>query len=183
VVLFAGQLLERKGILPLLDVWSAMSVEERGGCELWIAGTGPLASEVQRHIATARLGSVRVLGAVSPAGLAAVFARTSLLVMPSLVEVWGMVVNEAMAGGIPVLVSEHCGAAELVLDGVNGALFDPRDVNVFRARLVEWIARSKAIDPEAIRLHLARWSIEGCEHGVFSGIKQVLGMERSALRS
>jgi glycosyltransferase involved in cell wall biosynthesis len=43
-------------------------------------------------------------------------------------ETWGLVVNEAMASGLPVLVSDQCGcAAELVEDGVNGFVFDPEN--------------------------------------------------------
>jgi glycosyltransferase involved in cell wall biosynthesis len=91
-----------------------------------------------------------------------------------------MVVNEAMAGGIPVLVSRHCGAAELVLNGVNGAMFDPENPSEFRACMAEWILRSEAVSRSAIQLHVAGWSIEACEKAIFSGISNVLGANANA---
>src|SRR5262249_59830905 len=54
-------------------------------------------------------------------GLASAFVHTSTT------EQWGLVVNEAMAAGLPVLVSERCGCGpDLVREGVNGFTFDPR---------------------------------------------------------
>ncbi|WP_235852332.1 glycosyltransferase [Helicobacter mehlei] len=47
--------------------------------------------------------------------------------MPSLSEPWGLVVEEALAVGLPVFVSSACGAQVLVQEGVNGFIFDPKD--------------------------------------------------------
>jgi glycosyltransferase involved in cell wall biosynthesis len=53
-------------------------------------------------------------------------ALADVLVLPSLSEPWGLVVNEAMACGMPVVVSNRCGCAiDLVKDGQNGYVFDP----------------------------------------------------------
>jgi glycosyltransferase involved in cell wall biosynthesis len=174
VVLFAGQLLERKGILELLDVWASLTPQQRNEAELWIAGNGPLESELRRRVSASRLSSVQVLGAVRPEELPKVYARACLLVLPSLIDIWGLVVNEAMSGGVPALVSRHAGAAELVLNGVNGALFDPKNPLEFSARLVEWIERSPRVDRAAIRLHLQQWSVEACEDAMISGIRRVI---------
>jgi 1,2-diacylglycerol 3-alpha-glucosyltransferase len=53
----------------------------------------------------------------------------SAFIQASTTEQWGLVVNEAMASGLPVLVSERCGCApDLVKNGVNGYTFDPYDI-------------------------------------------------------
>ncbi|MFY0104327.1 glycosyltransferase, partial [Acinetobacter baumannii] len=60
------------------------------------------------------------------------------LILPSLREPWGLVVNEALAFGCPVVVSDLCGCVpELVLPRVSGVVFDPHDVPGLAARLVE----------------------------------------------
>ncbi|HPS74616.1 MAG TPA: glycosyltransferase family 4 protein [Bacteroidales bacterium] len=57
------------------------------------------------------------------------FRKAKALILPSLAETWGLVVNEAMAAGLPVLVSRQCGCAEtLVHEGENGWTFDPLDL-------------------------------------------------------
>lgn len=63
--------------------------------------------------------------------LPAYYGLASAFILPSSVEQWGLVVNEAMASGLPVLVSNRCGCApDLVDEGINGFTFDPYDVEV-----------------------------------------------------
>jgi len=65
-------------------------------------------------------------------GLAGAFVHASTT------EQWGLVVNEAMAAGLPVVVSKRCGCApDLVVPGSNGLLFDPDDVNSIASAMVE----------------------------------------------
>ena len=75
----------------------------------------------------------------------------------STTEQWGLVVNEAMAAGLPVLVSERCGcASDLVAHGINGLLFDPYDVESFIAFLetLDGVAIDRT--PAVIRVYRAR---------------------------
>jgi glycosyltransferase involved in cell wall biosynthesis len=66
--------------------------------------------------------------AVRPDALAAVYAASDLLVFPSLADPWGLVVNEAMACGLPVLCSQLAGCADdLIAPGETGWLCDPTD--------------------------------------------------------
>ncbi len=58
------------------------------------------------------------------------FAVSDVLILPSISEPWGLVVNEAMAAGLPVLVSRKCGCyPDIVKDNENGFSFDPFDKN------------------------------------------------------
>jgi 1,2-diacylglycerol 3-alpha-glucosyltransferase len=75
--------------------------------------------------------------------LPAWYARAGAFVHASTSEQWGLVVNEAMAAGLPVIVSERCGCVpELVQEGVNGFAFDPSDQNALAACLLKMAALS-----------------------------------------
>jgi len=66
------------------------------------------------------------------------YALADMLVLPSREEVWGLVVNEAMACGTPILCSSNAGCSrDLVKDSVNGFVFQPGDVNTLAQRIEE----------------------------------------------
>ena len=84
------------------------------------------------------------------------YAHAGCFVLPSTREPWGLVVNEAMAAGLPVLVSDRCGCApDLVDQGRNGFCFDPLDVNV----LTDLLHRMERM-PETQRMAMGRASEE-----------------------
>jgi glycosyltransferase involved in cell wall biosynthesis len=101
--------------------------------EIWklvLLGDGPLKSDLCRLISDLGLqDSVRLPGFKQYDELPAYFGLAGAFVHASTTEQWGLVVNEAMASGLPVLVSSRCGcAADLVQEGVNGFQFDPFDI-------------------------------------------------------
>jgi glycosyltransferase involved in cell wall biosynthesis len=72
--------------------------------------------------------NIHFVGPCAPEKVSGFYRKASALILPSLVEPWGLVVNEAMQSGLPVLVSTHCGCApDLVREGENGLTFDPTD--------------------------------------------------------
>ena len=76
--------------------------------------------------------------------LRAFYAGAGAFVHPALEEPWGLVINEAMASGLPVLSSRNVGAAEeLVVEGKTGFLFDPRDVNSIAESLFKMFSMSE----------------------------------------
>jgi glycosyltransferase involved in cell wall biosynthesis len=76
--------------------------------------------------------------------LRAFYAGAGAFVHPALEEPWGLVINEAMASGLPVLSSQNVGAAEeLVVEGKTGFLFDPRDVNSIAESLFKMFSMSE----------------------------------------
>jgi glycosyltransferase involved in cell wall biosynthesis len=106
---------------------------QEAGSAAWglvLAGDGPEREKVAEAMSMLNLdGSVRLAGFVQYDGLPACYARAGAIILPSVSETWGLVVNEAMAAGLPVLVSNRCGCAtDLVQEGVNGFTFDPFNV-------------------------------------------------------
>lgn len=114
VGLYVGRLAKVKGVDQLLSGLAGMQEHERP--EIVIAGDGPERSAWQR-LAARRSLPVRFLGARQNAELPPLYAAADFFVLPSRDEPWGIVVSEAMAAGLPVVLSSQVGAAYDLLDG------------------------------------------------------------------
>lgn len=124
--LFVGRLAPEKNVIDLLDAW--LAYRARGGeWSLVIAGDGPDGPALKKRLEESIYKDrVCFLGHRSARELLPVYAFATTFVLPSKREPWGLVVNEAMAANLPVIVSKHCGCAEdLVHPGQNGFVFDP----------------------------------------------------------
>ncbi len=124
--LYVGRLAPEKNVAGLLRSWLAYRCE--GGTRpLVLAGDGPEAGSLRKLAASSPFGQeVLFTGQKSAQALIPLFSFAACFVLPSTREPWGLVVNEAMAAGLPVIVSDRCGCAEdLVISGQNGFIFDP----------------------------------------------------------
>ena len=142
-LLYVGQLIERKGILPFVENLRTFCTENpEVAVELSIAGTGPLEQRL-KTLALGGQGTLRFLGAVPYSELPAIYASADIFVFPTLADEWGAVVNEAMAAGLPVLGSIYSQAVEeLVKDGVTGWVFRPDHPDEGISRLMEALTAS-----------------------------------------
>ena len=114
--LFVGRIWEEKGILELLQSLA-------GRYPLTVVGDGPRRQELAQ-----RYPQVVFKGWLSPDAVAHEMRQARAVVMPSLhLEAFGLVVAEALALGVPVVVSDRAGAASLVEQGVNGFVVDMAD--------------------------------------------------------
>ena len=105
------------------------------------------------------------------------YGLANAFIHASTTEQWGLVVNEAMAAGLPVLISERCGCApDLVAPGFNGFLFDPEDVNSITDAMIEIADESH--DPRAMGRNsqeiVARWSLARFAEGLNGAVKAAL---------
>jgi len=126
VFLFAGAPIVRKGFDLLLEAF-ALVVAAEPSASLRVVGP--------RGAGAARDGMTFV-GPVGQTELAAEMSRADCLVLPSRNDSYGMVVAEALAAGLPVVVSDMVGAAELIEPGVNGWVVPAGDVQALEARLL-----------------------------------------------
>jgi glycosyltransferase involved in cell wall biosynthesis len=145
--LFAGRLLEVKGAH---DLAAAVRAAGSGSPEVVVAGDGPLEDDL------ATVEKVHLVGFQQRQELIELLALADATVVPSRSESWGVVVNEALACGCPVIVSDAVGAADdLVRDGVNGTIFPAGDVDALAAALC---APPPPGDPR--RGRIARWDYD-----------------------
>ncbi len=124
--LFVGRLSPEKNVQGLLQAWTTYRTNG-GTWSLVLAGDGPERAATELLARNSGFGSdITITGLKSSEELLPYFASASCFVLPSTREPWGLVVNEAMASGLPVLVSDRCGCArDLVVSGRNGFVFDP----------------------------------------------------------
>ncbi len=124
--LYVGRLAPEKNIDGLIG--SYLEYRRAGGSwSLVLVGDGPEAKRLRALAGASPFGGdIYFEGLKTSKDLPAYYAFATCFVLPSKREPWGLVVNEAMAAGLPVLVSRLCGCAEdLVAHGENGYVFDP----------------------------------------------------------
>jgi 1,2-diacylglycerol 3-alpha-glucosyltransferase len=125
--LYVGRLAPEKNLERLITAFAAY--RKRGGSwRLVLVGDGPSRARLEALACSLDVDdAVTFAGHRSTEGLLPFYAFASAFVLPSVREPWGLVVNEAMASGLPVLVSRMCGAADdLVREGENGFTFEPQ---------------------------------------------------------
>lgn len=173
-MLFVGSLIALKGLNYLLDAWQQLPPTIRASVSLVLVGRGDQEVRLKEQAAQLGLENVVFTGAKQADELRVFYAMSDLFVFPSLMDTWGLVVNEAMAQGTPVLCSRYAGAAEMIVPEMNGALFDPTDVQQFGVLLREWIDRAPSTDSQAIREHSAQWNSDATAQAIEQALRTAL---------
>jgi glycosyltransferase involved in cell wall biosynthesis len=160
----SARLVEKKNLLRLLEAFALYRREHgEGAWELVLAGDGPLRDAITRRAAALSVWPhVYFLGHCNYADLPDAYSRAGAFILPSTVDEWGLVVNEAMAAGLPVLVSNGAGChRDLVENGVNGFVFDPMDVGQLSKLMGVMAASTRRKEMgEASRRVIARWDLD-----------------------
>jgi glycosyltransferase involved in cell wall biosynthesis len=135
--LFIGRLAQEKGLHDLLDAFRRVQ-DRMPEARLDIVGSGLLGDELKQRARDLGLEStVAFLGTKSPEDIGLLLLNSDAMVLPSHTEPWGLVVNEALSYGCPVVVSNICGCVpELVHDGLTGYVFPVGDVRALCAAML-----------------------------------------------
>jgi len=128
-VIFVGRVGPRKGVHYLLDAWKKAKLKD---AELCLVGINEFSHDYLKDSPT----NVKIVGSVPHSELSNYYAKSDLLVLPSLVEGFGMVLLEAMACGLPVLASENTAAPDIVDNGIDGFIVPIRDPESLQEKLV-----------------------------------------------
>jgi glycosyltransferase involved in cell wall biosynthesis len=124
--LFVGELIPRKGLRQLLQACAILQQRQVCDYRAIFIGDGEERAELEKLVETTHLSEVVTwLGWLPYQQLGSYFQSADALIFPTLEDVWGMVLPEAMVFGLPVLCSKWAGSAELIVPGKNGDLFDP----------------------------------------------------------
>ena len=143
---------------------------------LILVGDGPQRQELTALCAELDANDVYFAGGKSWREVPEFYALADVFVLPSKSEPWGLVVNEAMVCGLPVLVSNHCGSAyDLVQEGRNGFTFDPFNEQELLEKLSYFVTNSKQLATMGTRSReiITKFSPRNAALQMFKGISMI----------
>jgi glycosyltransferase involved in cell wall biosynthesis len=159
VILFASKMVEWKRPTDLVRAFS-MIAESAPTAWLLLVGSGPDEPRVRELASYVPEGRVRFMGFLNQSEMPSCFAASDVFVLPTSGDPWGLVVNEAMAAGLPVIVSDQAGAApDLVGESGAGVVYECGNLEALTAalrRLLESATHREAMSERAIT-HISKW--------------------------
>jgi glycosyltransferase involved in cell wall biosynthesis len=172
-ILFVGKLHPRKN--PM-DVLRAAEIVRRNGIavEVVYAGSGELADSLDAFAKSVGLVA-HFHGFVNQTVLPGIYAAADVIVLPSSgAETWGLVINEAMACGVPAVVSDAVGCGpDLVESGITGAIFPLGDVAAL-ARAIETVLRLDGASTRTrVESKIERYSPAVAAAGILDGVERL----------
>lgn len=143
VILYLGQVIERKGIRNLIEAFAKIKNGDRD-VSLLIVGSGEQLPELKDLVKRREIHDVFFHPAVKNSETPRFYALADVFVLPSKEEVWGLVLNEAMASRLPVITTSKVGAApDLIEDGKNGFVVEPENPAHLSKAINDALRRSK----------------------------------------
>jgi glycosyltransferase involved in cell wall biosynthesis len=167
--LFVGRLVREKGVFDLIAAYGKLAQELRTAVGLVLVGEGTARAELIRQASLIEPGQVQCTGFLQREQLASYYALADVLVFPSHTDPWGLVVNEAMACGLPVISSDAAGCtADLVEDNGNGRVVRRGDIAQLASAMEELgrdaVLRARMGNHSQERI--LRYSPEACADGI-----------------
>ena len=146
---FIGSLINRKSIIELIEVFNSIADDY----ELNIIGTGPLNNQITSLIANNN--KIHLLGKLMPLQVRDVLKQSDTLILPSKLEGWGCVINEALMSGCRVIVSNVVGARALIdKEETRGQIFKSCNWQDLKRCIIKEINRKNSDDKQ----HIAAWA-------------------------
>lgn len=138
--LIVARMVPKKNLTTAMRAFAALGDTPR---QLRICGDGPLRGDLEELAGELGIADRTImLGSVSQEVVAREMAAALCLLLPSVEEQWGLVINEALAFGLPLIASENVGAKDLLIGNfINGFLLDPKDVE-------GWTQAMRALDSD-----------------------------------
>lgn len=147
-----------------------------------LVGDGPEQENLKKHVVASGVEGIQFPGVVVGDDLCDLYGLANALVLPSLGETWGLVVNEAMASRLPVLVSNECGCCQtLVREGENGWSFSPNDVESLMNLMMDFSSMSDSRRLDMGRCSagiVSKWGLDRFVQGAMEAIEAVSGVRR-----
>jgi glycosyltransferase involved in cell wall biosynthesis len=174
---YVGRLSPEKGLDALIAAFAGFRLASPQA-RLVIIGGGPLRQSLEQQALDLGLGdAVDFAGSMGQEALAEQYLKATCLVLPSRSEPWGLVVNEALHYGCPVVVSDHCGCVpELVIDGITGYRFEtgnPDDLRVKLKKVVDELGDVKVTAERCLDL-ISHYRPDAAAQQMLEGCKKVL---------
>ena len=178
VFMFAGKFIENKRPLDFVRAIARLA-SQTDTVQGLMVGDGPLRVHIEEVVRDFQL-PIRFTGFLNQSAISSAYAAADVLVMPSEGETWGLVVNEAMACGLPCIVSDTVGCApDLIGKDETGIVYPLGDVNSLSAAM-----GSVKADPanlramgERARDRVEKYSVKAAVSGVLGCLEAITGTE------
>jgi len=130
--IFVGMLIPLKGIENLLIAWNNLPYEVKEKIALIIVGEGSQQKQLSDYVKRNNIPNIIITGKVSYEEMNLYYRTADIFILPTLKDLFSLVVLEAMSCGLPILTSVYNGAKELVEEGGNGYLFDSANIEAIQ---------------------------------------------------
>ncbi len=128
--LYVGRMLDIKNVQNLIEAYARYRKDAKNPQPLYLVGDGPLKDDFEQKVKSQNIKGIVFTGNLQVDQVKEYYKQCRFFILPSFSEPWGLVINEAMASGLPVAASVNCGAThDLVHPEKNGFVFAPNNVN------------------------------------------------------
>lgn len=177
-VLFVGKFIDIKRPVDVLQ--AALNLKQKQQpISIIFAGDGPLRSNLEIFAKTHHL-DLHILGFINQSELPNIYRAADVLVLPSETETWGLVANEAMACGVPIIVSDTTGCSvDLAVAGKTGKVFPIGNIEALANAIHEMLVADLFHDE--IKYHVDGYSPVKTAEGIISALKWLVGREEGTM--
>jgi glycosyltransferase involved in cell wall biosynthesis len=171
--LFAGRLVPEKGVFDVLESYGKLNPQLRNEIGLVFVGEGGSRAELVQRASAIKPGSVHFAGFVHREQLASYYGLAEVFVFATHTDPWGLVVNEAMASRLPIIISSAAGcAADLVKDHWNGRVVLPGDSEQLASAMGELARDGQLRSLMALRSSekILQYSPKACAAGIATAV-------------
>lgn len=177
--LFVGRLVPAKGVFDLLSAYAKLNAPVRQRVGLVFVGDGVARQALEVQASAISPGMIRFCGFAQQEQLATYYALAEMLILPTYTDTWGLVVNEAMACGLPVILSRVAGCGpDLISANGDGLLMDPGDVDRLAATMQQFILQPElgvAVGARNVE-HISRYSPVHWSAGIVQALDRLRGV-------
>jgi glycosyltransferase involved in cell wall biosynthesis len=180
VILWVGRMIPKKQPLFVLDAFRQVRLRAR--CSLVMVGSGSLEGELRKKVANEAIPDVHLAGFLDQTQIVRAYASADIFVLASRYhETWGIVVNEAMNFGLPVVASDKVGAAhDLVKNGVNGFIVNSEGPSDLAEKLAILVSSRQLREQlgSASRQLISAWNYDVASAGLVDAVRTATGVSR-----
>ncbi|NPD74314.1 glycosyltransferase [Oceanispirochaeta sp. M1] len=125
--LYLGRLTYVKNLKIMIEIFNSLA-----NYEFTIIGDGPQ-KDILKEMANT---NIKFIDSIDNKDLQKYFLKYDILILPSICETWGLVVEESLYYGLPVIISKYCGSSDLIQHCKNGYIVDPYDISLIKETIV-----------------------------------------------
>jgi glycosyltransferase involved in cell wall biosynthesis len=172
VILFASKFMKRKH--PELLVESALRLKKYGyNFHLLMLGDGELREDLENFVKQNNLSNCTFTGFINQSEIPKYYSISDIFVLPSENEPWGLVVNEAMCAGLPIILNKEIGCTDdLLYENINGLKIDINNKSSLENALKSLLKNHKQIDQMSLNSKkiIKDWNFEKCKKGIINAL-------------